>query len=88
MNSAPASRAACRSVVVRSTSRLACSSLRRCEGGTSSNPMMFNRSRTGGGPPSGTFLAEKNLLTDNVEHGGDATTAAKCPTVHFSSSRV
>eukprot|EP00965_Chrysotila_dentata_P094465 3123134-Pleurochrysis_carterae.AAC.1 len=76
MNSAPASRAACRSAVVRSTSRFACSSSRRCEGGTSAKPMMFALSRTGGGPPSGTFFAEKNLLTENVEHGGDATTAA------------
>eukprot|EP00965_Chrysotila_dentata_P005113 167600-Pleurochrysis_carterae.AAC.4 len=73
--SAPASRAARRSDTVRSTSRLACSSLRWCGGGMSASPMMFERSRTGGGPPSETF-AEKNRLTENVEHGGEAMTAA------------
>eukprot|EP00965_Chrysotila_dentata_P153768 5083419-Pleurochrysis_carterae.AAC.3 len=36
---------------------------------------MWSRSRTGGGPPSGTS-AVKNLLTAKVEQGGDATTAA------------
>eukprot|EP00965_Chrysotila_dentata_P106370 3513450-Pleurochrysis_carterae.AAC.1 len=76
MNSAPASRAARRSVAVRSTSRFACSSSRRCEAGTVANPMMFSRSRTGGGPPSGASLAVKKRLTEKVEHGGDATTAA------------
>eukprot|EP00965_Chrysotila_dentata_P018361 611065-Pleurochrysis_carterae.AAC.2 len=52
MYSAPASRAARRSVAVHSTSRFACSSSRRCEEGTLANPMIFSRSRTGGGPPS------------------------------------
>eukprot|EP00965_Chrysotila_dentata_P259772 6213675-Pleurochrysis_carterae.AAC.2 len=73
--SAPVSRAARRSDTVRSTSRLACSSSRRCEGGTSASPMTFERSRTGGGPPSDT-LAEKKRLTENVEQGGEAMTAA------------
>eukprot|EP00965_Chrysotila_dentata_P052921 1754766-Pleurochrysis_carterae.AAC.1 len=63
--SAPVSRAARRSDTVRLTSRLACSSSRWCEGGTFASPMMFERSRTGGGLPSGT-LAEKKRLTENV----------------------
>eukprot|EP00965_Chrysotila_dentata_P058952 1956772-Pleurochrysis_carterae.AAC.1 len=66
--SAPASRAARSSEAVRSTRIFDCSSSRRCEGGTFARPMTFSRSRTGGGPPSGTF-AEKNLLTENVEQG-------------------
>eukprot|EP00965_Chrysotila_dentata_P044148 1467425-Pleurochrysis_carterae.AAC.1 len=76
MYSAPASRAARRSVAVRSTSRFACSSSRRCEGGTLARPVMFSWSRTGGGPPSGAFLAAKKRLAEKVEHGGDATMAA------------
>eukprot|EP00965_Chrysotila_dentata_P230785 6197989-Pleurochrysis_carterae.AAC.3 len=60
---------------VRSTRRLACSSSRGCEGGTCESPMTCAPSRTGGGPPSATF-AEKNLLTENVEQGGDATITA------------
>eukprot|EP00965_Chrysotila_dentata_P172926 5707109-Pleurochrysis_carterae.AAC.1 len=39
-------------------------------------PMMFSRSRTGGGPPSGAFLEAKKRLTEKVEQGGDATMAA------------
>eukprot|EP00965_Chrysotila_dentata_P046480 1544868-Pleurochrysis_carterae.AAC.1 len=39
---------------------------------------MFSRSRTGGGPPSGTSPV-KRRLTENVEHGGEATMAAYAP---------
>eukprot|EP00965_Chrysotila_dentata_P214535 6188247-Pleurochrysis_carterae.AAC.2 len=46
---------------------------------------MLSRSRTGGGPPSGA-LATKNLLTEKVEHGGEATMAAYAPAEHSSSS--
>eukprot|EP00965_Chrysotila_dentata_P238394 6202467-Pleurochrysis_carterae.AAC.2 len=47
---------------------------------------MFARSRTGGGPPSGTSPA-KNRLTENVEHGGEATMAAYTPAEQRSSRR-
>eukprot|EP00965_Chrysotila_dentata_P064039 2120686-Pleurochrysis_carterae.AAC.1 len=47
---------------------------------------MFSRSRTGGGPPSGT-LAAKKRDTENVEQGGEATTAAYTPDAHRSSNR-
>eukprot|EP00965_Chrysotila_dentata_P087716 2896182-Pleurochrysis_carterae.AAC.2 len=73
--SVPASRAARRREAVRSTRRFACSSSRWCEGGAFASPMIFSRSRTGGGPPSGT-CAENNRLTENVEQGGDAMMAA------------
>eukprot|EP00965_Chrysotila_dentata_P009285 302603-Pleurochrysis_carterae.AAC.9 len=66
--SAPASRAARTRDTVRCTSRFACSSSRRCEGGTLASPMMFVRSRTGGGPPSCTSAA-KNLLTEKRRSG-------------------
>eukprot|EP00965_Chrysotila_dentata_P226699 6195576-Pleurochrysis_carterae.AAC.4 len=65
---------------------LACSNPRACCGGTSSNPVMWSRSRTGGGPPSGR-LAVKNLLTENVEQGGAATMAAYVPEEQRSSKR-
>eukprot|EP00965_Chrysotila_dentata_P249414 6208879-Pleurochrysis_carterae.AAC.1 len=48
---------------------------------------MLSRSRTGGGPLSGT-LAAKNLLTENVEQGGEAMTAPYALAVQRSSSRV
>eukprot|EP00965_Chrysotila_dentata_P004067 131586-Pleurochrysis_carterae.AAC.1 len=48
---------------------------------------MWSRSRTGGGPPSGTLPAKKRL-TENVEHGGDATIAAYAPAEQRSSRRV
>eukprot|EP00965_Chrysotila_dentata_P136059 4498429-Pleurochrysis_carterae.AAC.2 len=76
--SEPASRPARRSDTVRSTRRLACCSSRWCVEGTSGSPMMCSRSRTGGGPPSGT-LASKERLTENVEQGGDAIIAAYVP---------
>eukprot|EP00965_Chrysotila_dentata_P248605 6208433-Pleurochrysis_carterae.AAC.3 len=50
----------------------------RREEGTSGRPMMCSRSRTGGGPPSGTS-ASKKRLTEKVEHGGDAMIAAYVP---------
>eukprot|EP00965_Chrysotila_dentata_P180153 5948632-Pleurochrysis_carterae.AAC.4 len=73
--SAPASRGARSNETVRATRRLDCSSSRRCWGGTSGRLMMWSRSRTRGGLPSAT-LAVKNLLTEKVEQGGEATTAA------------
>eukprot|EP00965_Chrysotila_dentata_P056730 1882316-Pleurochrysis_carterae.AAC.1 len=73
--SEPASRPARRSDAVRSTRILACCSSRWCTGGISGSPVMWSRSRTGGGPPSGT-LALKKRLTENVEQGGDAMIAA------------
>eukprot|EP00965_Chrysotila_dentata_P047397 1572320-Pleurochrysis_carterae.AAC.1 len=74
----PASRPARRSDTVRSTSRLACCKSRWCAGGTSGRPKMCSRSRTGGGPPSGTS-ASKKRLTEKVKHGGDAMIAAYVP---------
>eukprot|EP00965_Chrysotila_dentata_P037946 1261283-Pleurochrysis_carterae.AAC.1 len=59
---------------------LAWRSSRWCWGGTFGSPEMWFRSRTGGGPPSGTSPS-KNLLTEKVEHGGDAITAAYVPAV-------
>eukprot|EP00965_Chrysotila_dentata_P038805 1289807-Pleurochrysis_carterae.AAC.2 len=35
------------------------------------SPIIWSRSRTGGGPPSGASPV-KNRLTENVEHGGEA----------------
>eukprot|EP00965_Chrysotila_dentata_P136358 4509437-Pleurochrysis_carterae.AAC.2 len=64
--------------MVRSTRTFACCSSRWCCGGTSGSPVMLARSRTGGGPPSGTSPAKKRL-TENVEHGGEATMAAYAP---------
>eukprot|EP00965_Chrysotila_dentata_P007219 234496-Pleurochrysis_carterae.AAC.1 len=58
---------------------------RWCTEGTSDSPMMCSRSRTGGGPPSGT-LALKKRLTENVEQGGDAMIAAYVPAEQRSSS--
>eukprot|EP00965_Chrysotila_dentata_P212933 6187332-Pleurochrysis_carterae.AAC.2 len=81
----PASRPARRSETVRSTRRLACYSSRWCAGGTSGSPAMCSRSRTGGGPPSGTS-ASKKRLTEKVEQGGDAIIAAYVPTEQRSSS--
>eukprot|EP00965_Chrysotila_dentata_P205518 6183000-Pleurochrysis_carterae.AAC.3 len=51
----------------------------------SGSPVVWSRSRTGGGPPSGTS-AVKNRLTENVEHGGEATIAANTPAEQRSSS--
>eukprot|EP00965_Chrysotila_dentata_P257487 6212899-Pleurochrysis_carterae.AAC.1 len=86
MYSAPASRAARSSETVRSTRRFACASSRLCCAGTSGRPVMCSRSRTGGGPPSGT-LPSKNPVTEKVEQGGEATTAAKVPEEQRSSKR-
>eukprot|EP00965_Chrysotila_dentata_P030990 1032003-Pleurochrysis_carterae.AAC.1 len=61
--SEPASRPARRSDAVRSTSTFACCSSRWCASGTFASPEMWSRSRTGGGPPSGTS-ASKNRLTE------------------------
>eukprot|EP00965_Chrysotila_dentata_P047624 1579436-Pleurochrysis_carterae.AAC.1 len=47
---------------------------------------MCSRSRTGGGPPSGTSAVKKRD-TENVEQGGEATTAAYTPDAHRSSKR-
>eukprot|EP00965_Chrysotila_dentata_P000567 18540-Pleurochrysis_carterae.AAC.3 len=48
--------------------------------------MMWSLSRTSGGPPSGTSPV-KNRLTEKVEQGGEATTAAYTPAAQRSSSR-
>eukprot|EP00965_Chrysotila_dentata_P211207 6186341-Pleurochrysis_carterae.AAC.1 len=85
--SAPESRPALSNEAVRSTRRLACCSSRCCWGGTFGSPMMWFRSRTGGGPPSGTSPA-KNRLTENVEQGGEATMAAYAPAEQRSSRRA
>eukprot|EP00965_Chrysotila_dentata_P170299 5621148-Pleurochrysis_carterae.AAC.1 len=55
--------------------------------GCSSSPKLWSRSRTGGGPPSGTLPAKKRL-TEIVEHGGEATIAVYAPTEQRSSRRV
>ena len=43
--------------------------------GISSSPSGWARSRTGGGPPSAAEAAEKNLETENDEHGREAKMA-------------
>eukprot|EP00965_Chrysotila_dentata_P046721 1551377-Pleurochrysis_carterae.AAC.1 len=85
--SAPESRPALRSDAVRSASRFACCSSRWCCGGMSGRPVMLSRSRTGGGPPSGASPVKKRL-TENVEHGGEATIAAYTPAEQRSSKRA
>eukprot|EP00965_Chrysotila_dentata_P174571 5762763-Pleurochrysis_carterae.AAC.1 len=47
---------------------------------------MLSRSRTGGGPPSSTDADVKKRLMENVEHGGEATTAAYAPEESVSKS--
>eukprot|EP00965_Chrysotila_dentata_P198216 6178655-Pleurochrysis_carterae.AAC.2 len=84
--SEPASRPARRSDAVRSTKRFACCSSRWCGGGTSGRPVMWSRSRTGGGPPSGTSALKKRLI-EKVEQGREATIAANAPAEQRSSSR-
>eukprot|EP00965_Chrysotila_dentata_P132823 4391892-Pleurochrysis_carterae.AAC.1 len=59
--SEPDSRPARRREAVRSTSVFACINSRWCAGGTSGSPVMCSRSRTGGGPPSGTLASKKRL---------------------------
>eukprot|EP00965_Chrysotila_dentata_P047470 1574399-Pleurochrysis_carterae.AAC.1 len=73
--SAPASRAARRRRTVRRTSSLDSCSSRACLSGTSGRPMTLSRSRTGGGPPSWASGEENNRETENVEQGGEASTA-------------
>eukprot|EP00965_Chrysotila_dentata_P162348 5361344-Pleurochrysis_carterae.AAC.1 len=76
MYSAPASRAARRSEAVRLTSSFAsCSSL-MWPASTLGKPRTFSLSRTGGRPPSSELGEVKKRDTENVEHGGEAMTAA------------
>eukprot|EP00965_Chrysotila_dentata_P002583 83970-Pleurochrysis_carterae.AAC.1 len=72
--SAPESRAARSSRVVRRTSSFAAASSRAWLSGTFGRPTTLSRSRTGGGLPSGASGDEKKRDTENVEHGGDAST--------------
>eukprot|EP00965_Chrysotila_dentata_P076963 2540857-Pleurochrysis_carterae.AAC.2 len=60
---------------VRLTSSLDCASSRACSTATSGRPITCSGSRTGGGPPSAAELLLKKRDTENVEHGGEATTA-------------
>eukprot|EP00965_Chrysotila_dentata_P159598 5272507-Pleurochrysis_carterae.AAC.2 len=53
---------------------------------TFGRPVMCSRSRTGGRPPSGTSAVKKRV-TENVEQGGEATTAAYTSDEQRSSKR-
>eukprot|EP00965_Chrysotila_dentata_P083565 2757182-Pleurochrysis_carterae.AAC.1 len=55
--------------------------------GTSGKPIGCSRERKTGGPPSGEAAALKWRDTENVEHGGEATTAAYSPAAQRCSSR-
>eukprot|EP00965_Chrysotila_dentata_P170912 5640949-Pleurochrysis_carterae.AAC.2 len=79
MYSEPASRAAERMAVVRRTSSFASASSRLCCGATSRRPRGCSRLLRIGGPPSGDGLERKCREMENVEHGGEATTAAYSP---------
>eukprot|EP00965_Chrysotila_dentata_P019782 656204-Pleurochrysis_carterae.AAC.2 len=77
--SEPASRAAVRRAVVRRTSSFASASSRLCCGATSGRPRGCSRLRRTGGPPSGDESERKCREIENVEHVGEATTAAYSP---------
>eukprot|EP00965_Chrysotila_dentata_P033397 1111596-Pleurochrysis_carterae.AAC.1 len=77
--SEPASRAAVRSAAVQRINSFASASSRACAGATSGNPSGCSRLRTTEGPPSAEQRDRKFLVTEIVEHGGDATTAAYSP---------
>eukprot|EP00965_Chrysotila_dentata_P009992 325895-Pleurochrysis_carterae.AAC.1 len=76
MYSAPESRAAQRSAAVRLMISLAAANSFRWASGTSVKPSGCSRDRTMGGPPSGDARERKCREMENVEQGGDASTAA------------